>query len=62
MPVHSFTIATLTRLVQTNSVNPTLSSGAPGEAAIAHYIAETLKHPNVSVQLLEPEPGRILSM
>ncbi len=33
---------TLTRLVQTNSVNPGLSPGAPGEHRIAKYIAEEM--------------------
>ena len=52
-------IPILTQLVQINSINPMLVPGAPGEAAIAQFIAETLRHPNVSVQLLEPEPGRV---
>ncbi len=52
-------IPLLTELVRIDSINPTLAPGAPGEAAIARFIAETLQHPNVSVQLLEPEPGRV---
>ena len=53
------TIPLLAELVQTNSINPTLAPGAPGEAAIARLIAESLRHPNISVRLLEPEPGRV---
>ena len=52
-------IPLLTELVRINSINPALAPGAPGEAVIARYIAETLRHSNVSVQLLEPEPGRV---
>ena len=57
--MHPDLTAIITRLVQINSVNPTLAPGAPGEAEIARYIAETLKHPKVSIQLLEPAPGRV---
>jgi acetylornithine deacetylase len=62
MQMHPGPIATLTRLVQINSVNPKLSPGAPGEATIAKYIAKALQHPNVSVQLLEPEPNRMTAV
>ena len=36
------TLETLARLVQTNSINPTLAPGAPGEKEIAAFIAESL--------------------
>ena len=34
---------TLVRLVQINSINPTLAPGAPGEAEIAAFIAGSLR-------------------
>ncbi len=49
----------LAELVRINSVNPVLVSGAPGEAAIARWIASALQHPNIEVRLFEPEPGRV---
>ncbi len=50
---------TLTRLVQINSVNPTLAAGAPGEREIAGYIAASLSGFGLQVEAFEPEPGRI---
>ena len=35
-----YTRETLVRLVQINSINPTLAPGAPGEREIAAFIAE----------------------
>lgn len=49
---------TLVHLVQTNSVNPTLCPGAPGEAEIARYISESLANSGLAVTCHEPEPGR----
>jgi acetylornithine deacetylase len=49
---------TLTRLVQINSVNPTLSPGAPGEGEIARFIAESLGSMGLPTETFEPEPGR----
>jgi acetylornithine deacetylase len=49
---------TLVRLVQINSVNPTLAAGAPGEREIAAFIADSLASIGLSTEVLEPEPGR----
>ena len=54
-----YTLKTLARLVQINSVNPTLAPGAPGEGEIAAFIAESLRTCGLAVELHEPEPGRI---
>jgi len=54
----AYTHATLARLVQINSINPTLAPGAPGEAEIARFIAGSLESIGLSAQILEPEPGR----
>ena len=53
-----YTLATLARLVQINSINPTLSPGAPGEAEIAAFIAGSLRDCGLTAEILEPEPGR----
>lgn len=50
---------TLTGLVQINSVNPTLAPGAPGEAEIAKFIADSLASFGLNTESFEPEPGRI---
>ena len=49
---------TLVRLVQINSVNPTLAAGAPGEREIATFIASSLESIGLATEILEPEPGR----
>lgn len=49
---------TLVRLVQINSINPTLAVGAPGEREIAGFIAASLNSIGLSAGILEPEPGR----
>jgi acetylornithine deacetylase len=51
--------ATLQRLVQINSINPTLAPGAPGEREIAGFVAESLASVGLTVETFEPEPGRI---
>jgi acetylornithine deacetylase len=53
-----YTLETLARLVQINSVNPTLAPGAPGEKEIAAFIAESLRGCGLKVKIFEPEPGR----
>jgi acetylornithine deacetylase/succinyl-diaminopimelate desuccinylase family protein len=53
-----YTLETLARLVQTNSINPTLAPGAPGEKEIATFIAESLRACGLSVETFEPAPGR----
>jgi acetylornithine deacetylase len=50
---------TLRRLVQINSVNPTLSPGAPGEREVARFIADSLASVSLKIQIFEPEPGRL---
>jgi acetylornithine deacetylase len=50
---------TLVRLVQINSVNPTLAPGAPGEQEIAGFIAESLKSFGLLTEIFEPERGRM---
>lgn len=49
---------TLVRLVQINSVNPTLVPGAPGEREIAAFISESLASFGLRTKIYEPEPGR----
>jgi acetylornithine deacetylase len=49
---------TLARLVQINSVNPTLAPGVPGEREIAAFIAGSLRSAGLAVEIFEPEPGR----
>ena len=53
-----YTLETLARLVQINSINPTLSPGAPGEQEIAALIAESLRACGLTVEIFEPVPGR----
>jgi acetylornithine deacetylase len=53
-----YILATLARLVQINSINPTLSPGAPGEAEIAAFIAGSLRGRGLTAEILEPAPGR----
>jgi acetylornithine deacetylase len=50
---------TLVRLVQINSVNPTLLPGAPGEREIAGFIAASLAGLGLTMEIFEPEPGRL---
>ena len=52
------TIDTLARLVQINSINPTLAPGAPGEREIAGYISEWLHSAGLDAEILEPATGR----
>jgi acetylornithine deacetylase len=50
---------TLARLVQINSINPTLAPGAPGEREIAAYIVGALRAAGLRAEIFEPEPGRM---
>ena len=54
----AYTLETLARLVQINSINPTLAPGAPGEKEIADFIAGSLRACGLTAELLEPAPGR----
>src|SRR5258708_39445472 len=53
-----YTRDTLVRLVQINSVNPSLVPGAPGEREIAGFIAGSLESAGLTTEIFEPEPGR----
>jgi len=48
----------LGNLVSINSINPDLVPGSPGEAEVAHYIADWLKLNGIEVELVESVPGR----
>ena len=48
----------LSNLVAINSVNPNLVPKAPGEAEIAHFIAQWLERAGLEVQLIESVSGR----
>jgi acetylornithine deacetylase len=48
----------LSDLVTINSINPDLVPGAPGEAKIAHYIAQWLEQAGLEVHLVESVSGR----
>jgi acetylornithine deacetylase/succinyl-diaminopimelate desuccinylase family protein len=54
-----FTRQTLIRLVQIDSVNPSLAPGAPGEREIAAFIASVLRSCALAVETFEPVPGRV---
>jgi len=54
----SYTLDTLARLVRTNSINPTLAAGAPGEKEIAEFIAGSLRGCGLESEIFEPESGR----
>jgi acetylornithine deacetylase len=53
-----YTLRTLARLVQINSINPSLAPGAPGEREIADFIAGSLRACGLDAEILEPQPGR----
>jgi acetylornithine deacetylase len=48
----------LSDLVAINSINPDLIPGSPGEAEIAHFIANWSEQAGLEVHLHEPLPGR----
>ncbi|MEO8369041.1 MAG: ArgE/DapE family deacylase, partial [Candidatus Solibacter sp.] len=54
----TYTLETLARLVQVNSINPTLAPGAPGEKEIADFIAASLRASGLIVEIFEPVRGR----
>lgn len=60
MPIdRDYARQTLVRLIQINSINPSLAAGAPAEREIAAYIAESLRGVGLAVEIYEPEPGRM---
>ncbi len=56
---HSYCLETVTRLVQINSINPTLFPAAPGEREIGDYVARNLTAVGLEVEMHEPVPGRV---
>ncbi|MFQ5817707.1 MAG: ArgE/DapE family deacylase [Terriglobia bacterium] len=54
-----YLIQTLADLIRINSINPTLVLGAPGEAEIAAYVANSLRRIKLDVTTCEPQPGRV---
>ncbi|HEX7512471.1 MAG TPA: M20/M25/M40 family metallo-hydrolase, partial [Candidatus Methylomirabilis sp.] len=53
-----YLVGTLADLIRINSINPSLVPGAPGEAAIATYVAHALRRLGLDVTTLESHPGR----
>jgi acetylornithine deacetylase len=53
-----YLVDTLAELIRINSINPSLVPGAPGEAAIATYMAGALRRLGLDVTTLESHPGR----
>jgi acetylornithine deacetylase len=49
----------LRHLVAIDSVNPSLVEGGAGEAAIAHFIGEWMRHAGFDVRVDEIAPGRV---
>ncbi len=54
-----FTVRTLTRLVQINSINPSLVPGGAGEGEVSRFVAHTLGALGLDVATHEPAPGRV---
>ena len=54
-----FLIRSLVDLVRINSVNPDLVPGAPGEAEIATYVAQTLRGLGIPTSVHALAPGRL---
>lgn len=54
----TFVTRTLQQLVRINSINPALVPGAPGETAVADYVAGVLRELGLDVQRHEDVPGR----
>ena len=54
-----YAIETLRRLVQINSINPSLAADGPGEREIAGFIAESLRSCGLRAEIFEPEAGRM---
>ena len=53
-----YLVETLAELIRINSINPSLVPGAPGEEAIATYVAGALRRLGLDVTTLESHPGR----
>lgn len=53
-----YALSTLQRLVQINSINPSLVPGAPGEREAAHFISQSLQLIGMQVDTWEVEACR----
>ncbi len=53
-----YLVDTLAELIRINSINPSLVPAAPGEGAIATYVAGALRRLGLDVTTLESHPGR----
>ncbi|MFQ5400505.1 MAG: ArgE/DapE family deacylase [Anaerolineae bacterium] len=56
---NDYLVKTLTDLVRINSINPSLSPGGAGEAAIGAYVAGAMRDLGLAVTTTEIEPGRV---
>lgn len=52
---------TLQRLVQINSINPSLTPGEPGEREIAEFIAAEMRAAGLEVQLVRPDRPSVIA-
>ena len=59
MPQVCYITETLQKLVQINSINPSLESDGAGEKEIALFIAGEMSSMGIQVEVDEPEPGRV---
>jgi acetylornithine deacetylase len=58
LPTRDDAISLLSDLVSINSINPSLVTGAPGEGAVAAFVARWLSEAGLSVSVPEAIPGR----
>ena len=59
MPQVCYITETLQKLVQINSINPSLESDGAGEKEIALFIAGEMSSMGIQVEIDEPEPDRV---
>jgi acetylornithine deacetylase len=62
MPIsidQAFLLETLSELVRTDSINPSLTPTGAGETQIASLLAERMRSLGLNVRLYEPQPGRV---
>lgn len=59
MPDDLYLTKTLQKLVQINSVNPSLEPDGAGEKEIGLFIAGEMKRMGIKTEIDEPEPGRV---
>jgi acetylornithine deacetylase len=53
-----YLVAMLADLIRIDSINPSLVPNAAGEAAIAAFVADTMRALGLEVETFEPDPGR----